>query len=243
MEDYIEALRQITKSPHVNLTVLDSVSSLVPKRIIEGDVGDATMALMARFWSNHLPEIVPHLAKNNSSLLMVSQLRNTLAMYGPSKSSMGGNALKYYNSIKVELSKKEVIKDKGKEIGCKVQLKNTKTKVGTPFVTKLISIYFPKFSGDTGGIDVVSDIVDTALDEGVISKVNNSTYTWHGFPANKKGEKNITGKDNVPLFFKENLSLVDLLKEDLLNNINNNTYDTTSTQEDSSEEDYEEEAA
>lgn len=243
MEDYIEALRQITKSPHVNLTVLDSISALVPKRIIEGDVGDATMALMARFWSNHLPEIVPHLAKNNSSLLMVSQLRNTLAMYGPSKSSMGGNALKYYNSIKVELSKKEVIKDKGREVGCKIQLKNTKTKVGTPFVTKMISIYFPKFPGDTGGIDVVSDIVDTGLDEGVIRKVNSSTYTWHGFTPNKKGENNITGKDNVHLFFKENLALLDLLKEDLLNNTNN-TYDTTSTiQEDSIEEDYEEEVA
>jgi recombination protein RecA len=240
LEDYIEALRQITKSPYVNLTVLDSVSSLVPKRIIEGDVGDATMALMARFWSNHLPEIVPHLAKNNSSLLMVSQLRNTLAMYGPSKSSMGGNALKYYNSIKVELSKKEVIKEKGIEVGCKVQLKNTKTKVGTPFVTKLISIYFPKFPGDTGGIDNLSDIVDSALDDGVI-KQSGSMYTWREFPEAKNGEKKLRGKEAVYEFFKQNTHLLELLKEDLLNNTNNN-YDNTST-EDSQEEDYQEEAA
>jgi recombination protein RecA len=200
------------------------------------------MALMARFWSNHLPEIVPHLAKNNSSLLMVSQLRNTLAMYGPSKSSMGGNALKYYNSIKVELSKKEVIKDKGREVGCKVQLKNTKTKVGTPFVTKLISIYFPKFPGDTGGIDTLSDIVDTALDEKVIQQ-SGSMYTWHGFPEAKDTERKIRGKEAIYEFFKQNIELVELLKQDLINNINTNNNGTDISEEISSEEDDDQEEA
>lgn len=239
-EDYLEALRLLAKSPVVDLIVFDSVTSITPKRIAEGDVGDATMALMARLWSTHLPEIVPYLGKNKSTLLVINQLRNTLAMYGPSKSSTGGNALKYYNSVKVEVSKKDVIKEKGKEIGVKVQLKNVKTKVGKPFVTKIISIFFPQFPGDKAGIDTLSDIVDTALDEGVITQ-GGAMYSWREFPEAKDGNRKLKGKEAVYEFFKQNTNLLDLLKEDLLNNTN---HDTTSTdQEDFSEEDYSEEAA
>lgn len=241
-EDYLEALRLLAKSPVVDLIVFDSVTSITPKRIAEGDVGDATMALMARLWSTHLPEIVPYLGKNKSTLLVINQLRNTLAMYGPSKSSTGGNALKYYNSVKVEVSKKEVLKEKGKEIGVKVQVKNVKTKVGKPFVTKMISIYFPQFPGDkAAGIDVLSDIVDTALDEGIITQ-GGAMYSWREFPETKDGNRKLKGKEAVYEFFKQNTNLLELLKEDLLNNTNNNNHDTTTTdQEDNSEE--EEEAA
>ena len=238
MEDYLEALRQICKSPAVNLTVLDSVSALVPKRIVEGDVGDATMALMARFWSSHLPEIVPHLSKNKSTLLLVNQMRNTLNMYGPQKSSSGGNALKYYNSVKIELSKKGVIKEKGKEVGVEIQLKNVKNKVGTPFITKQISVYFPNNNGKIAGIDIVSDTVDSALEEKVITQ-GGAYYTWQGFPLDKKGDTKIQSKENVLQFFRDNPDSLPLLKEDLLKNINN---DTTNSEE-NSEETYAEEAA
>lgn len=239
MEDYLEGLRMLVKSPVVDLILFDSVSAMTPKRIIEGDVGDATMALQARLWSTHLPEIVPHLKANKITLVLINQLRNTLALYGNPSDSTGGKALKYYNSVRVQVSKKEVLKEKGKEVGVKVQLKNVKTKVGKPFVTKMISIYFPQFPGDKAGIDILSDIVDTALDEGII-KQGGAIYSWRKFPEAKDGNRKLKGKEAVYDFFKENTNLLELLKEDLLNN----THDTTSTnQEDSIEEDYEEEVA
>jgi recombination protein RecA len=241
MEDYLEGLRMLVKSPAVDLILLDSVSAMTPKRIAEGDVGDATMALQARLWSTHLPEIVPYLKANKITLLLINQLRNTLALYGNPSESTGGKALKYYTSVRVQVSKKEVIKEKGKEIGVKVQLKNVKTKVGKPFVTKLISIFFPQFPGDPGGIDILSDIVDSALDEGII-KQSGSMYTWREFSEAKDGEKKLRGKEAVYEFFKQNPTNLELLKEDLLNNSNNN-YDNSTTKNSNQEEDYQEEAA
>lgn len=241
-EEYIEALRILTKDPLVKLTILDSATALKPRRIVEGDVGDATMGLQARFWSDHLPEMLPHLANNKCSLILINQIRATMAAYGNPNSPTGGNAIKFYKSLALQTSKKEVIKDKGAEVAVKIQVKNTKTRVGRPFVAKEITIHFPKFLGDSAGIDTVKDIVEEALEK-VIIRVNSSTYTWHKFPTNKKGEPNITGKEAVITFFKENSNLVPILKEELIN-YNTTIYDTTSTdQEDSSEEDYSEEAA
>lgn len=239
-EQYIEALRLITKDKLVDVTFLDSISAMMPKKVVEGDVGDATMGLMARFWSSHLPEIVPHLSKNKTSLVIINQLRDTLNMYGPKSTGTGGRALKYYKGLALEVKKKEVIKTKGIESAIKIEVKNAKTKVGVPYISRELTFHFPKFPGDKAGIDTISDIVDTALEEGIISR-SGSSYKWHSFPTKKTGEAAITGKEAVYEFFKQNTNLLDLLKEDLLNNTN---YDTTSTdQEDFSEEDYSEEAA
>ena len=232
-EEYIDALRILTKDSSVKLTILDSATSLKPRRIVEGEVGDATMGLQARFWSDHLPEMLPHLANNKCSLILINQIRATMATYGNPNSPTGGNAIKFYKSLALETKKKEVIKEKGSEVAVRIQVKNIKTRVGRPFVTKEITIHFPKFLGDKAGIDIVKDIVEESLEK-VIERVNSSTYTWHKFPTNKKGEPNITGKDAVINFFKENSNLVPTLKEELIN-YNNSNHDNTS--EDSQEED------
>lgn len=231
-EDYLEALRLLSKSPAVDLIVFDSATSLTPKRISDGEVGDATMALLARLWSTHLPEIVPHLSRNKSTLLIINQLRNTLSMYGPGKSTTGGNALKYYTSVKIETSKKEVIKEKGVEVGVKIQIKNTKTKVGKPFVTRTLSIFFPKFEGDSGGIDVNSDIIESAMEAGLLQRFG-ATYGWHKFPISKTSkEPRVTGVLGVQEFFKENPDDLQLLRKELGEYLDSNSTAFVAKEED-----------
>ena len=129
-EEYIEGLLMIVEEPYVNLVILDSVSSLVPKRIIEGEVGDVTMAVMARYWSTHMPQIITSLSKNNNTLLLINQQRTNLGKYGTPSDPTGGNALKFYKSVSMYVKREAPVKENGKEVGVSVKLTVKKTKVG-----------------------------------------------------------------------------------------------------------------
>ncbi len=166
-EEALEALRDFVKSGVVSLVVLDSVAALSPKAIQEKQVDEATMALVARYMGKVLPELCPIADKNGCAIILVNQLRSTLKMYGPSDDSPGGNAIKFSTSIRVRVSRKDVLKKGSEEIGVVAGIQSIKNKVAPPFRQKEISVYFPHFdavaNSTVAGVDILGDLIDAAL--------------------------------------------------------------------------------
>lgn len=147
---------------NVDIIVVDSTAALVPKKELEGDITDSTVAVQARLISKGLRMITGVSSKSNTIVVFISQIRDKIGGFGggftgPSTDATGGKALKFYSSIRLEVSKIQGIKKGDEVIGNKLRIKATKNKVGMPFRTADIDLYFEK------GIDVVGDLFDVAV--------------------------------------------------------------------------------
>jgi recombination protein RecA len=210
-EDALEALREFTKSGVVDLVILDSTASLSPQAVQDKNVGEATMAVAARYWSTLLPELVAHADNNKCTVILLNQVRTNLGTYGSPVGPAGGKALGFYSSIILKLTRSTVIKAKGEEIGIVVNISTTKNKVGTPFKSKEISVLFPHKNKDgemVAGIDVLSDLLEAALDLEVLSK----SGAWLEFEGLRA-----CGKEAMKEALTKRLDIVELLKEKVKN--------------------------
>lgn len=171
-EQALEIVETLVRSNAVDVIVVDSVAALVPQKEIEGDMGDQHMGLQARLMSQALRKLTAAIGKTKTVVIFINQIRNKIGVFfGNPETTSGGNALKFYCSVRVEIRRAAQIKQGEKIIGNRVKVKIVKNKVAAPFKTCEFDIMYNE------GISVAGDLVDLGVEVGTIKKSGN-TYTY-----------------------------------------------------------------
>ena len=191
-EQALEIADQLIRSGGVDIIVVDSVAALTPRAEIEGDMGDSHMGLQARLMSQALRKLTGTISKSGTCLIFINQIRMKIGvMFGNPETTTGGNALKFYSSIRLEVRRIETISlGEDKAVGNRVRVKVAKNKVAPPFRKVEIEIIFGK------GISASGSMLDAAVEHNIISK----TGSWYSFGADKIGQ----GRENAKLFLESN---------------------------------------
>ncbi len=181
----------MVRSNALDLIVIDSVAALTPRAEIEGEMGDSHMGLHARLMSQALRKLTGIISKSNTTLIFINQIRMKIGvMFGNPETTTGGNALKFYASIRIEVRRSAQIKNGEKIIGNRTKAKVVKNKVAPPFRVAEFDIMYNE------GISAAGDLLDTGVMLGVIDKSGNT----HMFGETKLG----VGRENAKTFIKEN---------------------------------------
>lgn len=202
-EQALEVAESLVRSGAVDLIVVDSVAALTPQAEIEGEMGDSHMGLQARLMSQALRKLTGILAKSKATIIFINQIRMKIGvMFGNPETTTGGNALKFYSTIRMEVRKTEAI-SKGADdyIGNRVRVKIVKNKVAPPFKKVELDLYFNEGISHAGGI------LDGAIRFGLIEK----TGAWYAYNNEKIGQ----GRDNAVQFLKDNPSMMDEIEAKL----------------------------
>lgn len=171
-EQALEIVETLVRSNAVDVIVVDSVAALVPQKEIEGDMGDQHMGLQARLMSQALRKLTAAIGKTKTVVIFINQIRNKIGVFfGNPETTSGGNALKFYCSVRVEIRRAAQIKQGEKIIGNRVKVKIVKNKVAAPFKTCEFDIMYNE------GISVAGDLVDLGVEVGTIKKSGN-TYSY-----------------------------------------------------------------
>lgn len=182
-EQALEIVEHLVRSAAVDVVVVDSVAALVPKAEIDGDMGDSHMGLQARLMSQALRKLTAISAKTGTTIIFINQLRMKIGvMFGSPETTTGGNSLKFYASVRLDIRRVETIKKDGEGIGNRVKVKVVKNKVAPPFRLAEFDIVFGK------GINTIGCIFDVAVEMDIIEKAG----AWYSY----KGEKLAQGRDN-----------------------------------------------
>ncbi|MFH0857913.1 MAG: recombinase RecA [Candidatus Magasanikbacteria bacterium] len=199
-EQALEILETLVRSNAVDVVVIDSVAALVPKAEIEGSMGDAHMGLQARLMSQALRKLTGIVSKTHTIVIFINQTRSKIGVFfGNPETTTGGNALKFYSSIRIEIRRSAQIKQAEKIIGNRVKVKVVKNKVAAPFRTTEFDIMYNE------GISVSGDMLDTGVQHKVINKSGNSY--------NMGEEKLGVGREKVKMYLKENPQLMHAIRE------------------------------
>lgn len=205
-EQALEITESLIRSGAVDIIVVDSVAALTPKAEIEGDMGDSHMGLQARLMSQALRKLTAIIGKSNCILVFINQIRMKIGvMFGSPETTTGGNALKFYASVRLEIRRTESIDSKGDEdvVGNRVRVKVVKNKVAPPFRKVEIDIYFGK------GISRAASLLDSAVKHGLVDKRG----AWFTKGDIKVGQ----GHENAVGFIEQNKDFADGLERDLRN--------------------------
>ena len=196
-EQALEIADRLSRSGQVSLIIIDSVAALTPKAEIEGEMGDSKMGLHARLMSQALRKMNGSLYKNKCTIIFINQLRDKIGvMFGNPETTTGGNALKFYASVRLDIRKQsQPIKDGDEAIGSRVKVKVVKNKVAPPFKTAEFDIIYGE------GISMVSELIDIAVQKEIIKKAG----SWYSYNETKLGQ----GKDAVKLILKDNPELLE----------------------------------
>ena len=196
-EQALEIADRLSRSGQVSLIIIDSVAALTPKAEIEGEMGDSKMGLHARLMSQALRKMNGSLYKNKCTIIFINQLREKIGvMFGNPETTTGGNALKFYASVRLDIRKQsQPIKDGDDAIGSRVKVKIIKNKVAPPFKTAEFDIIYGE------GISMVSELIDIAVQKEIIKKAG----SWYSYNETKLGQ----GKDAVKLILKDNPEIVE----------------------------------
>lgn len=199
-EQALEILETLVRSSAVDVVVVDSVAALTPRAEIEGEMGDSHMGLQARLMSQALRKLTALISKTNTIVIFINQLRMKIGvMFGNPETTTGGNALKFYASVRVEIRKSAQIKQGENIIGNQVKVKVVKNKVAPPFKQTEFDIMYNE------GISVPGDVLDTGVTTGVIEK-NGNTY--------KYGEVRLgVGREAAKQFLKEDQKALKEIKK------------------------------
>ena len=190
-EQALEITDALVRSGAVDAVVVDSVAALVPKQEIEGEMGDTFVGLQARLMSQALRKLAGTIAKTNCVVIFINQLRMKIGvMYGNPETTTGGNALKFYSSVRLDVRRVEAIKEGGNVIGNKTRVKVVKNKVAPPFR----EAYFDIMYGE--GISKWGELVDLAVQMDIVQK----SGSWFSMGEERIGQ----GKDSVKLFLQNN---------------------------------------
>ena len=208
-EQALDITEELVRSGAVDVIVVDSVAALVPKAEIEGSMEDQQMGLQARLMSKALRKLTGIIGKTNTTVIFINQLRQKIGvMYGNPETTTGGNALKYYASVRLEIKRVEGLKGDGEEIGNHVRVRILKNKVAPPFRTAEFDIIFGK------GICKIGNILDVAVDLDIVKKAG----SWFSFNDEKLGQ----GRDKAKEYLAENPDILNqvetLVREKLANN-------------------------
>ena len=205
-EQALEITDALVRSGAVDAVVVDSVAALVPKQEIEGEMGDAFVGLQARLMSQALRKLAGTIAKTNCVVIFINQLRMKIGvMYGNPETTTGGNALKFYSSVRLDVRRVESIKEGGNVIGNKTRVKVVKNKVAPPFR----EAYFDIMYGE--GISKWSEIVDMAVQMDIVQK----SGSWFSMGDERIGQ----GKDSVKAFLQANSDIAQQVEAQIRENL------------------------
>ena len=195
-EQALEITENLVRSGAVDIIVVDSVAALTPEKEIEGEMGDAVMGMQARLMSQALRKLTAIIGKSNCIVIFINQIRMKIGvMFGSPETTTGGQALKFFSSVRLEIRRVETIDGKGDEdaVGNRVRVKIVKNKVAPPFRKCELDIYFGK------GISASASLLDSAVKHGIIDKRG----AWYTMGEEKIGQ----GKENATSYIEQNVEL------------------------------------
>ncbi|MDR1005873.1 MAG: recombinase RecA [Bacteroidales bacterium] len=201
-EQALEIADSLIRSGAIDIIVIDSVAALTPKSEIDGEMGDSKMGLQARLMSQALRKLTASISRTRCCCIFINQLREKIGvMFGNPETTTGGNALKFYASVRIDIRRKEAIKDGEQNIGNRVKVKVVKNKVAPPFRQVEFDLMFGQ------GISKVGEIVDIGVDKGIIKK----SGSWFSYGDTKLGQ----GREAVKQLLIDNPELSDDLESQI----------------------------
>lgn len=205
-EQALEIADQLIRSAAVDIIVVDSVAALTPKKEIEGDMGDNNVGLQARLMSQALRKLTATVSKTNTTCIFINQLREKIGiMFGNPETTTGGNALKFYASVRLDIRRVTGIKDGDQVIGNQVRVKVVKNKVAPPFRKAEFEITFGE------GISKVGELVDLGVEHGIIQK----SGSWFSYGGSKLAQ----GRDATKTLLKDNPELCEEIEAQIMQKI------------------------
>ncbi len=203
-EQALEITEMLVRSGAVDVLVVDSVAALVPRAEIEGEMGDSHMGLQARLMSQALRKLTGAISKSGTVLIFINQIRMKIGvMFGNPETTTGGNALKFYSSVRMEIRKAGAIKQGQDVLGSQTKVKVVKNKVAPPFKEVIFDIMYGE------GISKEGELVDIGANIGLVEK----SGSWYSYNDERIGQ----GRENAKGFFKENPETALKLEEQILN--------------------------
>jgi recombination protein RecA len=201
-EEALEICESLVRSNAIDIIVIDSVAALVPKAEIEGDMGDSHMGLQARLMSQALRKLTGTISKSKTTVVFINQIRMKIGvMFGSPETTTGGNALKFYASIRLDIRKIETLKEKEESIGNRVRVKVVKNKCAPPFRQAEFDVMF------NSGINRESSLIDLAVKHDIITKGG----SWYSFQSEKLGQ----GKESVRAYLLEHPEFANTLEKQI----------------------------
>ncbi len=193
-EQALEVADQLIRSSAIDIIVIDSVAALTPKSEIEGDMGDSKVGLQARLMSQALRKLTASINKTNTTCIFINQLREKIGvMFGSPETTTGGNALKFYASVRLDIRKIGTLKDGDTAIGSQTRVKVTKNKVAPPFRKAEFDIMYGE------GISRSGELIDLGVEHGIIKK----SGSWFSYDNTKLGQ----GRDAAKKLMEDNIEL------------------------------------
>lgn len=206
-EQALEIADNLIRSGAVDIIVVDSVAALTPKAEIEGEMGDSQMGLQARLMSKALRKLTGSINKANCTAIFINQLRDKIGvMFGNPETTTGGNALKFYSSIRIDVRRASQIKDGDEVIGNRTKIKIVKNKVAPPFRKAEFDIMYGQ------GISKVGEIIDLGVEKNIIKKAG----SWFSYGDTKLGQ----GRDAVKQLLLDNPELMEELEQKIVEELN-----------------------
>jgi len=204
-EQALEITEILVRSSAVDVIVIDSVAALVPKAEIEGEMGDAHMGLQARLMSQALRKLTATISKSHTIVVFVNQIRMKIGiMFGNPETTTGGNALKFYASVRLDVRRMAAIKQGQDVIGSRTKVRVVKNKVAPPFR----EVEFDLIHGE--GISREGDVLDVAVEKNIVEK----SGTWYAYQGQRIGQ----GRENSKQFLKENATVLEQMEKEILEN-------------------------
>jgi len=204
-EQALEIADTLVRSGAIDVLVIDSVAALVPRAELEGEMGDTHVGLQARLMSQALRKLTSSVAKSNCLIIFINQIRMKIGvMFGNPETTSGGNALKFYSSVRLEIRRIGAIKDKEEVVGNHTRVKVVKNKVAPPFKT----IEFDIMYGE--GVSKVGELIDLGVAAGIVEK----SGSWFSYDSQRIGQ----GRENARTFLKENTEVANAIERRIREN-------------------------